>query len=287
MALVSSLLVCVSCEDGGQAVQEIIEPANLVKSATGLQYFDNDTGTGKTVKKGDMLRTHYLGWVIPKDESDLYSDWAKDSTKFTYKVDDSYEANQPYIFYIGYGEAIPGWEEGLIGMLEGGTRTLIIPDSLAYGSEQIGSKVPPNSNLRYVVELLDVRTPARVWQADDTKKVVADNGLVFIPLQEGTGRQPKKGDLVTFHLTISTTDSTIMFSSVEAEQPVVVPVAIAPTLEGLDQGILMMKEKGRAKLIVPPELGYGDEEVNDIPANSTIVIDVELLKVEEQEDEEF
>ncbi len=276
--------------DGPEEPQKPEVPENLVEMPSGLQYFDNDVGTGEVVEAGVMLRTHYLGWVIKDGTKDLYHDWSKDSTKLQWLVDDSYEANRPYIFTIGQGEAIKGWEEGLIGMREGGTRTLIIPDSLAYGDEGVGNDVPPNSNLRYVVELLDLRRHAIPFEVPvDARREKTPEGVEVIHVEEGEGRMPNKGDLAVFHVNVwGVADTTLYNSTVEVEMKQTVPVGVSPTIEGLDIGLLRMKAGGKARLIVPPSLAFGNkEEVNGVPPGTTLMLDVELFEVRDAPNEDF
>jgi FKBP-type peptidyl-prolyl cis-trans isomerase len=62
----------------------------------------------------------------------------------------------PFVFTLGVGQVITGWDQGMNGMRVGGRRTLVIPPSLGYGNQSVGS-IPPNSTLIFDVELLDVR----------------------------------------------------------------------------------------------------------------------------------
>ena len=96
-------------------------------------------GSGLEVKKGDVLTVHYVGTT-------------QDGVKF----DSSYDRGTPFIFTVGKGEVIAGWEEGLVGMRVGGQRILVIPSDMAYGNRQVGP-IPPNSPLVFAVELLTIK----------------------------------------------------------------------------------------------------------------------------------
>lgn len=95
-------------------------------------------GIGKEVGKGDTLTVHYIGTT-------------QDGVRF----DSSYERGEPFVFTVGAGKVIQGWEEGLIGMKVGGQRILVIPPRMAYGNMQVGA-IPPDSPLVFAVELLKI-----------------------------------------------------------------------------------------------------------------------------------
>ena len=110
-------------------------------SATGLQYDDTVPGTGKHAEAGRAVSVHYTGW--------LFVDGVK-GTKF----DSSKDRNDPFEFDLGAGSVIRGWDEGVQGMREGGTRILVIPPELGYGARGAGGVIPPNATLLFEVELL-------------------------------------------------------------------------------------------------------------------------------------
>jgi peptidylprolyl isomerase len=97
-------------------------------------------GTGDVaVKTGDTLVVQYIGTT-------------QDGKKF----DSSYDRGEAFIFTIGKGTVIKGWEEGLIGMKVGGHRVLVIPSDMAYGNRQVGV-IAPNTPLVFAVELIEIR----------------------------------------------------------------------------------------------------------------------------------
>jgi FKBP-type peptidyl-prolyl cis-trans isomerase FkpA len=106
----------------------------------GLKYTDDKVGTGAEAQAGKTVTVHYTGWLL-------------DGTKF----DSSRDRNQPFLFPLGGGQVIKGWDEGVAGMKIGGKRTLIIPPELGYGARGAGGVIPPNSTLKFEVELLDVK----------------------------------------------------------------------------------------------------------------------------------
>lgn len=106
-----------------------------------LKIIDTKIGEGKEAVKGALLIVNYEGLL-------------EDGTKF----DSSYDRGRPFQCVIGTGRVIKGWDIGMMGMKEGGKRTLHVPSDLAYGERQIGNMIPPHSNLIFHVELLEVRT---------------------------------------------------------------------------------------------------------------------------------
>lgn len=100
-----------------------------------------EIGTGKETEKGALLIVQYDGFL-------------EDGTKF----DSSHDRGKPFQFVFGTGRVIKGWDQGLLGMKEGGKRKLFVPAHLAYGERQVGEIIKPNSNLVFDVELLEVRT---------------------------------------------------------------------------------------------------------------------------------
>ena len=106
-----------------------------------LQITDTFWGEGKEAVKGALLFVQYEGFL-------------EDGTKF----DSSLNRGRPFQFVIGSGRVIKGWDQGVMGMKEGGKRSLFVPSHLGYGERQVGNMIPPNSNLIFHVELLEVRT---------------------------------------------------------------------------------------------------------------------------------
>ena len=115
----------------------------MISTPSGLQYEDSILGTGATANSGQSVTVHYTGW--------LYNDGIQGA-----KFDSSKDRNDPFKFKLGAGMVIGGWDEGVAGMLVGGSRTLLIPPSLGYGTRGAGGVIPPNATLKFDVELLGV-----------------------------------------------------------------------------------------------------------------------------------
>jgi FKBP-type peptidyl-prolyl cis-trans isomerase FkpA len=107
---------------------------------------DGKVGEGKVAENGKAVSVHYTGW--------LYDPKAPDQKGK--KFDSSLDQGIPFGFILGAGRVIKGWEQGVVGMKEGGKRTLIIPPSLGYGERGAGAVIPPNATLLFDVELLKI-----------------------------------------------------------------------------------------------------------------------------------
>lgn len=110
-------------------------------NADQLQMTDETIGTGATAAAGDTVTVNYVGSLTDGTVFDASANHG--TTGFTFK--------------LGAGQVIKGWDEGIVGMKEGGKRKLVIPASLAYGDQAIGNIIPANSTLVFEVDLLKVQ----------------------------------------------------------------------------------------------------------------------------------
>jgi peptidylprolyl isomerase len=158
VALVALLATCASAQSGGArkgprrsapapsgpALPSMSGPSRVTGEGTttpsGLTYWDIKIGYGPIVAQGRPVKIHYTGWLEGSNK----------------KFDSSVDVGRPVIFLAGAGQAIKGWEEGVLGMKVGGKRQLRIPPQLAYGPR--GSEtVPPNSTLICDIEVLGIQ----------------------------------------------------------------------------------------------------------------------------------
>jgi len=119
-------------------MKKLIEGATTTES--GLAYFMIKEGKGVQASAGKTVSVHYTGKLA-------------DGTKF----DSSYDRNAPIEFPLGQGKVIPGWDEGIALLKEGGKATFIIPPHLAYGERGAGGVIPPNATLIFEVELIEIK----------------------------------------------------------------------------------------------------------------------------------
>ena len=112
-----------------------------------LQRIDVTAGAGAPATAGDQVSVHYTGWLYDQSAPD------KRGAKF----DSSRDRGQPFVFELGAGRVIRGWDEGVTGMRPGATRELHIPAWLGYGANGAGNAIPPGASLVFEVELLEIQ----------------------------------------------------------------------------------------------------------------------------------
>ncbi|EAV47683.1 FKBP-type peptidyl-prolyl cis-trans isomerase [Methylophilaceae bacterium] len=113
------------------------------------EFITNDikVGEGREAEKGLTVTVHYTGWIYDVNVS------GKKGNKF----DSSKDRGEPFTFVLGVGQVIKGWDQGFAGMKIGGSRTIIIPSDMGYGSRGAGNVIPPNADLIFDVELLGIQ----------------------------------------------------------------------------------------------------------------------------------
>ena len=112
---------------------------------TTLRITDTRVGTGTEAVNGRTLTVHYTGWLYDQNAA------GNKGTQFETSI-----GRAPYSFTLGARQVIAGWDQGLVGMRVGGLRNLVIPASMAYGSQGSG-QIPPNSAIVFDVELQSVQ----------------------------------------------------------------------------------------------------------------------------------
>jgi len=150
--VIIGILVFLGYRSGGSSTPSTTQPVALgTLSATNpLIVQDTVVGTGVEAKSGDTVTVHYVGTLT-------------NGTKF----DSSLDRGEPFSFTLGAGQVIPGWDQGLVGMKEGGSRTLLIAPELAYGAQTVGP-IPANSALMFQVQLLKVGSAASTTPVEAT-----------------------------------------------------------------------------------------------------------------------
>lgn len=153
-----------------------------------VQIIDETLGEGIEVINHSKIKVHYVGRL-------------EDNTEF----DSSYKRNQPFQFQIGIRQVILGWETGLLGMKEGGKRTIFIPYELAYGEEGVGKLIPPKSNLIFEVEVIKVIPPKyKELDSYQLKLAMSDNNFKIIDIRNE--QSAKKSGIIPGSILITAFD---------------------------------------------------------------------------------
>lgn len=252
---------------------------NVKTLPSGLTYVDNKIGDGREAKNDELVTIYFRGWLV-KDSTDLYADWSNDSTKLAYKIGDSYVMGKEIKFVLSNDAFIKGSGDGIVGMKVGGVRTIIIPSKLAYGEAGMGP-VPPSTDIKITVELLNVKDKVTVeeWKIDPSELKTTESGLQYAIVEPGEGENAKDGNVVTVNYSGYLQDGTKFDSSVERDEPFSFVIGSKQVIPGWDEGIKLGKKGSKLRLVVPPELGYGDMNIGKIPPKSTLIFDIEILDI--------
>lgn len=214
-----------------------------------LQSTDLKEGTGVAAKANDWVTVEYVGTLA-------------DGKQF-----DASKGKAPFVFTLGVGQVVKGWDLGLVGMKVGGKRKLVIPPDMAYGGQAVG-EIPANSTLTFEVEMLKIDHPGD----KETLKVehVAD----------GKGDSAKDGDQVDVSYTGSFING-VEFDSTKKrnDEPLHVVLGRTKLISGFTDGLKDIKVGEKRKLTIPPALAYGDGARGQIPGHSTLIFEIEALKI--------
>jgi hypothetical protein len=177
-------------------------------------------------------------------------------------VFDSSVGKAPFVFQVGAGMVIKGWEQGIVGMNVGGKRELVVPPELGYGNSAMGP-IPAKSTLKFEVSVLK------------TERVTC---TVTAP---GTGEPVKPGDKVELNYTGSFPDGKKFDSTLDkGRTPIIVPIGRAGMIPGFVQGLLGLHAGEKRKFTILPSLAYGEQgRPPEIPGNSTLVFEIEVVRI--------
>ena len=160
-----------------------------------------------------------------------------------------------------------------------------------------GPQQSPRATLRARYTDVYVRRGG-IWQVvasqltsipDSTKKggtagvdteITTPSGLKYVDIVVGTGASPQPGDRITVHYSGTLQNGQKFDSSYDRGQPFTFQIGMGRVIKGWDEGVMTMKVGGKRRLIIPPELGYGQRDMGKIPPNSTLIFEVELLGIQ-------
>jgi peptidylprolyl isomerase len=278
----------------GGTIEKFIEEKGITVSPdeNGIYYIEIERGKGKFPQVDEYATVHFTVSLL--DGQHLFS---------------SADAGQPLEFQIGSRFENDGFQKVVQRMKLGGKAEAIVPSELAFGAQGMRNIVPPYSPLFYEVELIGIMSKEeydkkilekeaqqKAEEAMKEKQEMIDlqnyleennitvapreSGLVYIETQAGSGDQPEAGQKVKVHYTGTLLDGTKFDSSLDRGEPLEFTIGQGQVIKGWDEGIALMKEGGKATLIIPSSIGYGARGAGGIiQPYSTLVFDVELIEV--------
>ncbi len=293
------LFLLVSCNDGSSDLQrekemrllrQYLEAHNITVEPenSGLYFVQQTEGQGKKPAGSD--------WIIVKYTARTINDRIFDTTDEEKAVKNNIHSRS-----VIYGDRraplqafiVAGLREGLQMMREGGQATLIIPSHLGYGSEGTG-RVAPYTTLIYETELVKVINDPAVYEqqlisdyilkyTDSTQLSVQEreSGLYFIELTSGTGEaHPEEGDIVDVFYRGTLTDGR-EFDSNMGGSAFKFTIGKSEAIPGFEEGVSLLKTEGRARIVVPSELGYGVQGSGEkIVGYTPLVFEIELANIQ-------
>lgn len=235
---------------------------------SGLQYIEITAGEGASPQDGDLVSMHYVA-TLP------------DGTMLA----DSRTTGQPAAAILGREQLLPGWEEGVMLMKEGGKMQLLLPPELAFGSEGYGM-IPANSQIILEVELISVEPTPTPMAVDESDLTTTDSGLQYYDIAIGEGIEAVEGSTVTTEYVIwvkgeDNAEDLFISSSVAGGPAVFTLGPVDRVFPGWDEGATGMRVGGKRLLIIPGDLGLGETGGGDIPPNATLIMEIEMLDIVE------
>ena len=217
--------------------------------------------------------------------------------------------NEPIAVSCGDQALGVGFDEALRLVSAGGNGSFVIPSALAFDSVGLENSIEPYTSLRLDVKMLDIMT---LKQYEDEQKRLAEiekeeaqkrlddepakieafikehnvrvnptaSGLYYLEILEGTGAVADTGDIVSIHYNLYNIEDKLIESSFEGE-PMQFSFGRGEMVPGIEEAISYMKVGGKATIIVPSPIGFGDVAIDkDLPANSTVIFDIDFVDLQ-------
>lgn len=188
------------------------------------------------------------------------------------EYDSNTELGEPVPLKTNIGMLIKGWEEGMLLMHEGDKGRIMIPAALGYGENGYSDIVPPDADIIVEIEIVSI-----------VKPIVLPEGVkVYTWKPSKTGKKPTKNQVITFDYFAYTMGAKAKMydNSYENNAPFSFKFENAGVIDGLHQGMSVIKEGESAFIEIPAELAYGKEGLIDhVPSNTSIVYDVRVSSI--------
>ncbi|GAB4288254.1 MAG: hypothetical protein Kow0068_14040 [Marinilabiliales bacterium] len=260
------------------------------KTESGLEYrFISENKDGTPAKRGDILVLR----MLYKTESD----------SILFNTD---ELQGPFRMKLGAPSHSGGCIEDAFSLMKVGdsleckidaelfymyTKKTELPDFIKPGEKLIfqiklvkifdyNEWEEERKNLHLASESEEMQLIKSYLQRTSTNVEPTESGLYYVEKEKGTGLKPEPGDLVSINYLVYFIDGSPIENSYETGKPFKFRLYTNEVIKGLDEGVSMMNAGGKAILIIPSKLAYGDKQHGNIPPYSTLVFEVELLSVE-------
>lgn len=267
--------------------------SELITQSSGISTYELKKSDGKNPTIQDLVTMNYVGWL-------------PDGCVFDSSFSRGGEQEMLMI------NLVPGWIDAMLTMSPGGIKRVKIPSSLAYGETGSPPIIPPNTDLVFQIELINILTPEQAIatataEAEIIKKeiennmkdcdnsdypvdapqfeeigndkfLLQDSGIKIADIKIGDGSSPYEFDEVELHYTGWLTNGCVFDSSFSRKESSQFPVG--GVIQGFKEAILGMNVNGIRRVEIPPELGYGERgSGNIIPPDATLVFHIELIAI--------
>ncbi|GJJ02596.1 hypothetical protein RugamoR64_31340 [Duganella rhizosphaerae] len=277
IAAVACVAALTACGGGSKAPVAVVVPQPAFKLT------DTVVGTGAAPKAGDIVVINFTGYLY-------------DSTKADFKgakVESSVDTGKPATpFTVGVGAVVAGWDQSILGvapvaaMKIGGKRTAILPANLVYGAASraatgIYPAIPANSPIVYDFELIDVIPGTVIPNVPPPTTLTIVNDVI------GTGAVAVTGSSVTVRYTGWVYDGTRadrkgpqFDANVAPADPYALVLSTGTgNISGFVNGVIGMAVGGTRTVTIPPDQAYGAAGKGSIPANATLIFQLQLVSV--------
>lgn len=218
---------------------------------------------------GAALVPVYYAAQSPAAQSSKASKNASSIEKISYAL--GYEVAQQTPPELDINSFVTGAREGYAH-----TQPAYKPEELQAAYEQFQKDMQK----KQVAQAQPVQGSSDTFLLENGKKAgvkTTASGLQYVITQQGSGKQPKADSVVKVHYTGKLVNGTVFDSSVERGEPIEFP--LNQVIPGWTEGLQLMQEGAKATLYIPSQLAYGPQDLPGIPANSTLIFDVELIQV--------
>lgn len=273
-------LLAVSCdsssnEEGGEEQTDSTETTSIeLPEAAGPAVSEGFSvevlkeGNGERPQAGDILTLHYTATFAATADT----------------FESSYKIGQPIEVPLGLGKLLPGWEEALKGMDKGSKIIAHVPSDMAFGSQGMPGRIPPNTDMVFTFEMLDFREGPKpiahdIWETEGIEPIETNSGLRVYIIEEGNGGLIPPGNQAVVHYHGYLSESGEVFdSSFKRGEPFQFPLGAGRVIPGWDEGVAMLQVGTKAVLDIPYHLAYGENGMPpNIPPKANLTFDIEVL----------